>query len=217
MNTLKKSTSASENATLHLCYVFSRVLEKEEDSQGDREKRLQSLVAASKNFKERNAGDLPTTTASLAFGAIESADSDYKFLLRFRYKTLEEVAATVIDGRKFLKNSLTHTLTLIEFGRWNPETDRLSSTATPKTLTDFGILLVQIDAAKVTPEVRAEIVRGCGAPDATCAEVLGPFDYVVEFPIKDTGDAQKRKDSLPKNIKDKCLRIIPIECKLSGC
>lgn len=151
-----------------------------------------------------------------------SQQARYSYMLRFRYRSLQNVADIVLENRSQFSSFLDRTVTMLEYPDDEKET---SHGATPDSGTEKdavsplienvectrGLLLVKENIKnrhawgatsgfsswkQLSDIARPFLVQSCADEPLCCTDVFGPYDYIVEFQASD-GD---KADALVKKL-----------------
>lgn len=163
------------------------------------------------------ASTIPRTVAEKGEEDIEcECYPGYLFFMKFRYLALDEVAQHVLDGRTYFQGHLSHTLTLLEYPRFvgDEKARGLTPSEEHRALQKVGILLVQSRTGAVGIPGKKELENCCTKESRTCVEVLGPYDYVMEFPAETHDELRAMYKSVKDEMGSRCLRIIPMLCTI---
>jgi hypothetical protein len=141
---------------------------------------------------------------------------DYLYFMKFRYVALDEVAGRVLAGRKHFKMYLNRSLTLLEYPRFVGDVKARGLTPSEEhpTLQRVGILLIQSKPGSEGISGKQPLAECCNSTDRTCVEVLGPYDYIVEFSADTHEELRVAYESVKAAMGTKCLRIVPMLCNI---
>lgn len=179
-------------------------------------------VGALPASNQTETGPSPQSDASIANADAPEPKwpATYLFLMKFRYEALEEVAENVLLGRIHFQDYLSRTLTLLEYPRFRNNDEKalgLTPSEAHSTLRRVGILLIQsktgVDGIQGKTDLEACCEKG-EKPDRRCVEVLGPFDYIVEFPAETHEELREMFDRVRKQMKGKFQRMEPMLCTI---
>jgi hypothetical protein len=204
MNAASNSSTRTSRDSRRLCYIFSKVKDGQLDA-------LKEKVTTFLKNPDRTK-DLPTT--DVACGTLMGND-DFHFFQRFRYGSLEDIADSVLKGRSINSDHLTRTLTLLEYARFHDrESGVLKEPENSLPAKKLGILLIQTCATSEISQKKDRIAELINRKDATCVDVLGPFDFVVEFRAEREDEVLEAQKILLSGARKDCLRVLALRCEI---
>jgi hypothetical protein len=117
-----------------LCYVFAK-------SETGNNRRVTDLARAF--LARQTQGRFPTSEEVCAtLEAKEGKAAEYQFFLRFKYGSLNDVARTVLRGRRHFAGHLTNTLTILEYPVYSPNDDAVIRASALPHANTAGIILL---------------------------------------------------------------------------
>jgi hypothetical protein len=188
-----------------LCYVFAKA------SAGNNPE----VTRLASTFLSNQGGRLPTREPVCAtIEAINGRPADYQFFLRFRYATLNHVAMTVLQGRKHFKGHLSNTLTMLEYPLYSEEDDAIFRASALAHSDTAGIILLRSKLGPDGIKDKNAVLNCCNARTMTCVDVLGPYDFVVEFPAANAGDVNAMLRRIDDRLGNNILKAVPLFCRV---
>lgn len=189
-----------------LCYVFAK-------SDTGNNRRVTELAQA---FLTRQPQvRLPTSEEVCATLEGENgALAEYQFFLRFKYGSLNDVARTVLHGRRHFAQHLTNTLTMLEYPVYSAIDDAVIRASALPHADTAGIILLQSKLGELAIQDKRTILDCCGHRELTCVDVLGPYDFVLEFPASAMADVNTMLAHLRSVLPNRIAKAVPLFCRV---
>jgi hypothetical protein len=189
-----------------LCYVFAK-------SETGNNRRVTDL--AREFLARQTQGRFPTSEEVCAtLEGDEGAEAEYQFFLRFKYGSLNDVARTVLRGRCHFAEHLTNTLTMLEYPVYSPNDRAVIRASALLHANTAGIILVRSNLGALTIRDKRAILDCCRNRELTCVDVLGPYDFVVEFPASTMADVNAMLAHLRSELEGRIAKAIPLFCRV---
>lgn len=186
-----------------LCYVFAKA------EKGNNP----AVTKLASTFLTQQAGRLPTKEPVCAtLEGVNGRVAEYQFFLRFKYASLVHVAMTVLQGRKHFREHLDNTLTMLEYPLYSEDDDAILRASALAHSSTAGIILLK---SKLGPEgIRDKnaVLGCCNIRNMTCVDVLGPYDFVVEFPASSPSDVSAMLRRLESGLGTSISSAAPLFC-----
>jgi hypothetical protein len=189
-----------------LCYVFAK-------SETGNSRRVTELARA---FLTRQTLErFPTSEEICAtLEADNGTVAEYQFFLRFKYDSLNDVARTVLHGRRHFAEHLTNTLTMLEYPVYSPNDDAVIRASALPHADTAGIILLQSKLGELNIRDKHVILNCCGNRELTCVDVLGPYDFVLEFPASTMEDVNTMLAHLQSALPRRIAKAVPLFCRI---